>query len=67
MAGTCRPGDVLGSSTATSPRSAADLPEVAGLVVDRLLQSGGELVTLVTGEPARQPPPSWSPTGAGAP
>lgn len=50
MAGTCRPGDVLGVVDGDIAEIGSSLPEVSGLVVDRLLQSGGELVTLVTGE-----------------
>jgi dihydroxyacetone kinase-like predicted kinase len=47
MAGVCRPGDVLG--IVDFAVIGDDLVTVARTVLDRMLGSGGELVTLVTG------------------
>ena len=54
MAGVCRPGDVLGIIDGDFAVIGDDLVEVAGTVLDRMLGSGGELVTLVTGADADQ-------------
>jgi DAK2 domain fusion protein YloV len=51
MAGVCRTGDVLGIVDGDFAVIGDDLAEVARTVVDRMLGSGGELVTLVTGAP----------------
>ncbi|MEU7892558.1 DAK2 domain-containing protein [Nonomuraea sp. NPDC049152] len=48
-AGLCRPGDVLGMIDGDVAVIGATLPEVAVLIVDRMVAGGGELVTLVTG------------------
>jgi fatty acid kinase len=50
MAGVCKVGDVLGIVDGDFAIIGADLGEVASTVVDRMLGSGGELVTVVTGE-----------------
>jgi DAK2 domain fusion protein YloV len=52
MAGICQPGDVLGIIDGDFAVIGADLVEVASTVVDRMLGSGGELVTAVTGADA---------------
>jgi DAK2 domain fusion protein YloV len=49
MAGVCQPGDVLGIVDGDFAVIGDDLVTVACTVVDRMLGSGGELVTLVTG------------------
>jgi DAK2 domain fusion protein YloV len=49
MAGVCRPGDVLGIVDGDFAVIGDDLVDVARVVLDRMLGSGGELVTLVTG------------------
>ncbi len=49
MAGVCQPGDVLGIVDGDFAIIGDDLATVARTVVDRMLGSGGELVTLVTG------------------
>ena len=49
MAGVCRAGDVLGIVDGDFAVIGSDLEHVARAVVDRMLGSGGELVTLVTG------------------
>ncbi|MCY7373221.1 MAG: DAK2 domain-containing protein [Spirochaetaceae bacterium] len=49
MAGVCRAGDVLGIVDGDFAVIGNDLEQVARTVVDRMLGSGGELVTLVTG------------------
>ncbi|HEX6937188.1 MAG TPA: Dak phosphatase, partial [Actinomycetes bacterium] len=49
MAGVCHPGDVLGIIDGDFAVIGDDQVEVARTVVDRMLGSGGELVTLVTG------------------
>jgi DAK2 domain fusion protein YloV len=49
MAGICRIGDVLGIVDGDFAVIGSDLVEVATTVVDRMLGSGGELVTVVTG------------------
>ncbi len=48
-AGACRPGDVLGIVDGDFAAIGTDIEEVAVEMLHRLLQSGGELVTLVTG------------------
>ncbi len=50
MAGPCRPGDVLGIVEGDVAEIGAHVPEVALRVLDRLLQAGGEQVTVVTGQ-----------------
>ena len=50
MAGVCRPGDVLGIVDGDFAVIGDDLVTVARTVLDRMLGSGGELVTLVTGD-----------------
>jgi dihydroxyacetone kinase-like predicted kinase len=52
MAGVCRAGDVLGIVDGDFAVIGDDLEEVAVTVLDRMLGSGGELVTLVTGDDA---------------
>jgi dihydroxyacetone kinase-like predicted kinase len=52
MAGVCRQGDVLGVLDGDFAVIGDDLAEVARAVVDRMLGPGGELVTLVTGDPS---------------
>jgi hypothetical protein len=52
MAGVCRPGDVLGIVDGDFAVIGDDLAAVAGTVLDRMLGSGGELVTLVAGSDA---------------
>ena len=54
MAGVCRAGDVLGIVDGDFAVIGDDLVEVAGIVLERMLGSGGELVTLVTGSDADQ-------------
>ncbi len=54
MAGVCRPGDVLGIVDGDFAVIGDDLVEVARVVLDRMLGSGGELVTLVTGADAEE-------------
>ncbi|RLV51159.1 DAK2 domain-containing protein [Nocardioides mangrovicus] len=49
-AGPCEPGDVLGAIEGDFVAVGDDLAAVARGLVDRLLDSGGELVTLVAGE-----------------
>jgi DAK2 domain fusion protein YloV len=49
MAGVCRQGDVLGILDGDFAIIGDDIDTVACAVVDRMLGSGGELVTLVTG------------------
>jgi dihydroxyacetone kinase-like predicted kinase len=49
MAGVCEVGDVLGIVDGDFAVIGADLSDVAAEVVDRMLGSGGELVTVVTG------------------
>jgi DAK2 domain fusion protein YloV len=51
-AGLCRPGDALGVVQGDFAVVGTDLAAVAVEVVDRLLMTGGELVTLVRGEGA---------------
>ncbi|HEY7720725.1 MAG TPA: DAK2 domain-containing protein [Pedococcus sp.] len=51
-AGPCQPGDVLGVVGGDIVVVGTDLREVAEEVVRRLLSSGGELVTVVSGEDA---------------
>jgi uncharacterized protein len=52
MAGVCREGDVLGILDGDFALIGDDVGTVACSVVDRMLSSGGELVTLVTGTDA---------------
>jgi dihydroxyacetone kinase-like predicted kinase len=52
MAGVCRAGDVLGIVEGDFVLIGAQLTPVACAVVDRMLGSGGELVTLVLGADA---------------
>ena len=52
MAGVCRAGDVLGIVDGDFAVIGDDLVDVAGIVLERMLGSGGELVTLVTGSDA---------------
>jgi DAK2 domain fusion protein YloV len=49
MAGPCEPGDVLGVIEGDFALVGHDLPRVATQILERLLGSGGELVTLVSG------------------
>jgi DAK2 domain fusion protein YloV len=49
MAGVCQVGDVLGIVDGDFAVIGSDLEAVANTVVDRMLGSGGELVTVVTG------------------
>ena len=53
-AGPCHPGDVLGVVGGDIVVVGSDLREVAQEVVRRLLSSGGELVTIVSGQDAPQ-------------
>ncbi len=48
-AGVCRPGDVLGLIEGDVAVLGGDVEQVARDLLDRLLDSGGELVTVVTG------------------
>ena len=52
MAGVCQAGDVLGLIDGDVAVIGADLAETAGVVLDRMLAAGGELVTLVLGATA---------------
>ena len=52
MAGICRPGDVLGLLEGDVVLIGAELEAVAVELVDRMLDGGGELVTVVTGADA---------------
>jgi DAK2 domain fusion protein YloV len=54
MAGVCQVGDVLGIVDGDFAVIGDDLSEVARAVVDRMLGSGGELVTVVTGADGQQ-------------
>ncbi len=51
-AGSCQPGDVLGVVDGDFQLVGSDLVDTAQWVLDRLLVSGGELVTVVTGRDA---------------
>ncbi len=51
-AGRCRPGDVLGLVDGEIVLVGSDLARVGGEVLERLLGSGGELLTIVTGSDA---------------
>ncbi len=51
-AGPCRPGDVLGIIDGDFAAIGTDVEEVAADMLARLLHSGGELVTVVTGADA---------------
>ena len=48
-AGPCRAGDVLGLAEGDIVEIGSDVPAIACSLVDRLLASGGELVTVVSG------------------
>lgn len=50
--GVCRPGDVLGLLEGDVVLIGADVEEVAVALVDRMLDGGGELVTVVSGADA---------------
>jgi uncharacterized protein len=52
MAGQCRAGDVLGLADGDVVLIGQSIPEVARELLDRLLATGGELVTLVLGADA---------------
>ncbi|MEU3982175.1 DAK2 domain-containing protein [Streptomyces sp. NPDC026672] len=52
MAGICQAGDVLGLIDGDVAVIGADLATTAETVLDRMLQAGGELVTLVLGDDA---------------
>jgi DAK2 domain fusion protein YloV len=52
MAGVCRPGDVLGLLEGDVVLLGDDVEKVALSLLDRMLDGGGELVTVVTGEQA---------------
>jgi dihydroxyacetone kinase-like predicted kinase len=52
MAGICRPGDVLGLLEGDVVLIGTDVEAVAVELVDRMLDGGGELVTVVTGADA---------------
>ncbi|HWG93184.1 MAG TPA: DAK2 domain-containing protein [Mycobacteriales bacterium] len=51
-AGVCRPGDVLGLVEGDVVLIGDDVEQVAATLLDRLLEGGGELVTVVTGDDA---------------
>ncbi|MFE2582903.1 DAK2 domain-containing protein [Streptomyces sp. NPDC059378] len=50
MAGICQAGDVLGLVEGDVAVIGSDVAEIAGTVLDRMLQAGGELVTIVLGD-----------------
>ncbi len=50
MAGPCNPGDILGVADGDIVEIGASVEEVTLAVAERLLSSGGELITLVGGE-----------------
>ena len=52
MAGVCRPGDVLGLIEGDVVLIGSDVETVATLLLDRMLDGGGELVTVVAGADA---------------
>ena len=52
MAGVCQAGDVLGLIDGEVAVIGGTLPQAATAVLDRMLASGGELVTLITGPTA---------------
>jgi len=52
MAGACEPGDILGVIAGDFAVVGSDQYDVATTVLDRLIASGGELVTLVAGADA---------------
>ena len=52
MAGVCHPGDVLGLIEGDVVLIGSDLEQVAAALLDRMLDGGGELVTVVSGEQA---------------
>lgn len=54
MAGICQAGDVLGLVDGDVAVIGSDVTATAGAVLDRMLQAGGELVTLVLGDEAPQ-------------
>ena len=51
-AGLCHPGDVLGLIDGDIALIGEDIAAVAGGVIERMLDAGGELVTLITGADA---------------
>jgi dihydroxyacetone kinase-like predicted kinase len=51
-AGLCHPGDVLGLIDGDIALIGADITAVAAGVIERMLDAGGELVTLITGAEA---------------
>jgi dihydroxyacetone kinase-like predicted kinase len=51
-AGVCRPGDVLGQLEGDVVLIGSDVEQVAATLVDRMLDGGGELVTVISGEQA---------------
>jgi hypothetical protein len=51
-AGLCHPGDVLGLIDGDIALIGADIAAVAAGVIERMLDAGGELVTLITGADA---------------
>ncbi|AYN39212.1 DAK2 domain-containing protein [Streptomyces dangxiongensis] len=53
-AGICQAGDVLGLIDGDVAVIGADVTATAGTVLDRMLQAGGELVTLVVGDDASE-------------
>ncbi|MFJ7151728.1 DAK2 domain-containing protein [Streptomyces sp. NPDC100445] len=53
-AGICQAGDVLGLIDGDVAVIGADVTATAGTVLDRMLQAGGELVTLVVGDEAAE-------------
>ncbi|MFF9091332.1 DAK2 domain-containing protein [Streptomyces sp. NPDC014991] len=53
-AGICQAGDVLGLIDGDVAVIGADVTATAGTVLDRMLQAGGELVTLVVGDEASE-------------
>jgi DAK2 domain fusion protein YloV len=52
MAGVCRPGDILGLIEGDVVLIGVDVEGVSRQLLDRMLGSGGELVTVVTGKDA---------------
>jgi DAK2 domain fusion protein YloV len=52
MAGVCRPGDVLGLLEGDVVLIGDDVEQVARALVERMLDGGGELVTVVAGQDA---------------
>lgn len=50
MAGRCRPGDVLGIIGGDFVEIGSEVEQVACSIAERMLASGGELLTLITGQ-----------------